>query len=62
MTNTPATRAKRIMDACDAMHDDMCAKYGEGSEAAMYAVQMSVQAFILFCTLEQLEANEVGED
>ena len=48
-----ATAYKSMQDA-DAMHDRLCATYGETSDVAMYALQQSIAAFLIFCELERL--------
>lgn len=58
MTQPNSLRAKSIMDAADSLHDALCAKYGENSNPAMYVLQASMGAFLLFCELERLEMEE----
>jgi hypothetical protein len=58
MPNTLVKQAKTLMDAADAMHDTMCAEYGENNDCAVYALQASLASFLLFCTLEQLVMDE----
>lgn len=53
--NNQLIQAKLNMDAADAMHNALCLKYGERSDVAMYALQQSIAAFVVFCELERLE-------
>ena len=57
MSKSLTEQSKQLMDCADAMHDTLCAKYGERADVSMYALQCSVEAFLIYCTVEQLESN-----
>jgi hypothetical protein len=54
--------AKQLMDASDAMHDSACAKFGERSYIAMYALQGSLANFLVYCEAERLNHEQQDKD
>ena len=56
--NKLSSQAKALMDAADAMHDSLCARYSERADCSMYALQASIAAFVTYCEVERLEALE----
>lgn len=62
MNKTLVKQSKALMDAADNMHDTLCAQYGENKDCSVYALQASIAAFLLFCTLEQLVMDEADKE
>ena len=62
MTTNLSTQAKTLMQSADALHDSICIKYGENSDAALYALQASLGSWLTFCEAERLEMGEVEKD
>lgn len=58
MLNKLTTQSKALMDAADAMHDSLCAKYSERADCSVYALQASIAAFVTYCEVERLESLE----
>lgn len=58
MSKSLTEQSKELMKSADAMHDSLCIKYGERSDVGMYALQCSLEAFLIYCTVEQLETNQ----